>query len=315
MKKFFSLLVFIFIVAILAPSQSVLAAKAIKLNTTKKTLYINDKYTLKVSNAPKKIMWKSSNTKVAKVSNSGVVTAKTKGKATITATIGAGSNNTKLTCTITVKGRLSTNAKNAIVYAPMDEYQELLVTFAKPKDGEYLVAEVNNSNIELEAGSTKKNVTSLYITPLEKGISTITIKIAKDETKSSSSKNEDTTYFDDISAALAERDYLDRFSLSYTTYNPITITVYVGIKDSEWINNKDLDSVYNTATIISNDSILLFPSQEPSFTGISRKSISIPLEERELNKEYNYEGLRYRFVKSNSVEFNVQDLKDLKFIK
>jgi uncharacterized protein YjdB len=63
--------------------------KGIKLNKTKSTLYVNAKETLKATITPsnatnKGVTWSSSNTKVATVSTSGVVTAKGKGTATIT---------------------------------------------------------------------------------------------------------------------------------------------------------------------------------------------------------------------------------------
>lgn len=80
--------------------------KSVELNRTSKTLYIGDKYTLKATVSPsnasnKSVKWKSSDTKVAKVSSSGVVTAVGRGTATITCTTNDG--NRKATCKITVK--------------------------------------------------------------------------------------------------------------------------------------------------------------------------------------------------------------------
>lgn len=317
MKKLFSLLVFIFIIIMIVPNKGIIAAEPLKLNTIKKSMYVNDKYTLKVNNTTKKIMWKSSNAKVAKVSNSGVVTSISKGKATITATIGAGSNNTKLTCSITVKSRLSTNAKNSTLYAPMDEYQEVLITFAKPKNGEFLTATADNANIEIEFGESENNIVSLYVTPVKKGISTITISIAKDTTTASSkiSDNEDLKYYNDISSKLAEREYINRLATPHTSYDPIKITVYVGIDNSAWINDDDLESVYGVTSIIGfieDDVIYLFPTGE---SGTTKDSFSIPIKEKKLNKEYNYNGLRYKFIKSNTVAFHTEDLRSLNIIK
>ncbi|WP_287638913.1 Ig-like domain-containing protein, partial [Blautia sp.] len=73
-----------------------------ELNTSSKTLYTkgSTKTTLKVTtNLTDKITWKSSNTKVAAVNSKGVVTAKAKGTAVITASCGE----YKATCKITVK--------------------------------------------------------------------------------------------------------------------------------------------------------------------------------------------------------------------
>ena len=312
MKKFFSLFLFIFISTMLCPGKNIMAAEPLKLNTTKKTMYVNDKYNLKVNNTTKKIMWKSSNTEVAEVNKSGKVTALAKGKATITATIGAGSNNTKLTCTITVKGRLSTNIKDASLYTPMDEYQEILITFAKPRDGEFLTAKVDNYNVEIEFGDgdAENNIISLYVTPVEKGISTITLSIGKYDTPPSS-KNSDTED-SDTSYELAEREYITRFASPYITYDPIKVTVYVGFDNSAWINDDDLWSVYGITPIIESNAIYLIPNVE---SGTTKKSFSIPIEEKELNKEYSHKGLRYKFIKSNTVEFYTQDLRDLKIIK
>lgn len=82
-----------------------ITVKSISLNKTSKTLYIGDKYTLKATVSPSNastssLKWKSSDTSVAKVSSSGVVTAVGKGTATITCYT---SNSCKATCKVTVK--------------------------------------------------------------------------------------------------------------------------------------------------------------------------------------------------------------------
>ena len=86
------------IVPVLNNTISVEAA-SVKMNTTKKTLYVKKTYTLKVVGTKKKAKWSSSNKKVATVSSKGKVTAKKKGTATITAKIGS----KKYKCKITVK--------------------------------------------------------------------------------------------------------------------------------------------------------------------------------------------------------------------
>lgn len=76
----------------------------IKLNKTKKSLERDDKLKLRAkvrNSSTKKIIWKSSRKRVATVDKRGVVTAKDKGKATITATI-AGTD-IKAECVVTVK--------------------------------------------------------------------------------------------------------------------------------------------------------------------------------------------------------------------
>ncbi len=80
-------------------------AATVKLNTSKKTLKVGKKYTLKVKGTKKKVKWTSSNKKVATVNSKGKVTAKKKGTATITAKVG----NKKYKCKITVIKTTSSN--------------------------------------------------------------------------------------------------------------------------------------------------------------------------------------------------------------
>ena len=79
----------------------------IKLNKTKATLKVGKTVSLKATVSPKgasykKVLWKTSNKKIATVSSNGKVTAKKKGSATITATAADGSGK-KATAKITVK--------------------------------------------------------------------------------------------------------------------------------------------------------------------------------------------------------------------
>ena len=86
---------------------------SIKLSKKSISLNKGKKYTLKARIAPKNaankaVVWKSSNTKIASVSSKGVVTAKSTGTTTITATAKDGSRK-KASCKVTVKG--SSNKK------------------------------------------------------------------------------------------------------------------------------------------------------------------------------------------------------------
>lgn len=76
---------------------------AVKINSTKHTMYIGDTYTLKVTGTSKTVKWSSSRKSVAAVTQKGKVSAKAEGNATITAKYGR----KKLTCKITVKSRSS----------------------------------------------------------------------------------------------------------------------------------------------------------------------------------------------------------------
>lgn len=82
-------------------------ASAIKLNSTKKTMFVGETATLKVkkvtpAKGSKAVTWKSSNKKIASVTSKGKVTAKKAGTAKITATSKV-NKKVKATCTITVK--------------------------------------------------------------------------------------------------------------------------------------------------------------------------------------------------------------------
>ena len=85
-----------------------LKAKYVKMSKTSAILFPNDKTTLKATVKGSAgfynqgVTWKSSNTSVATVTSKGIVTAKTAGKATITATEKGGSK--KATCAVTVSG-------------------------------------------------------------------------------------------------------------------------------------------------------------------------------------------------------------------
>lgn len=83
------------------------AAKPIKINKTSILLLKGQTAKLKISNATEAISWHSSKPSVAKISGSGKITAKKKGKAIITATIGTITKK----CTVTVENpKISTTS-------------------------------------------------------------------------------------------------------------------------------------------------------------------------------------------------------------
>lgn len=82
------------------PAASVTAeAATVKLNATKKSIYVGKSFTLKISGTKKAVTWTSSKKSVATVSKKGKVTGKSAGKAVITAKVGG----KKYTCTVTVR--------------------------------------------------------------------------------------------------------------------------------------------------------------------------------------------------------------------
>ena len=102
MNKTKKLLAIIFVVVLsisLIPTTNVSAAKKVKLNKTKATIYVGKTVTLKLKNNKKKVKWTTSNKKIATVSKKGKVKGKKAGKVTITAKVGK----KKYKCKITVK--------------------------------------------------------------------------------------------------------------------------------------------------------------------------------------------------------------------
>ena len=102
-KRFTSILLCLALVITMfsSPSQSMAKKTKIKLNKKKVTLVVGKSVRLKVKGTKKKAKWKSSSKKVATVSSKGVVKAKKKGKAKITAKVGK----KKLVCQVTVKNK------------------------------------------------------------------------------------------------------------------------------------------------------------------------------------------------------------------
>ena len=78
---------------------------AVKISKSKLSLSVGESYKLSVKGTSSKIIWSTSDKKVATVSKTGQVTAKGAGKAKITAKVGKA----KYTCTVNVK--LFTEAK------------------------------------------------------------------------------------------------------------------------------------------------------------------------------------------------------------
>jgi transglutaminase/protease-like cytokinesis protein 3 len=98
-KAITTLLLTLAMVITMLPMGKVQAA-TVKLNTTKKTLYVGKTQQLTLKNYKKTVLWTSSDKSVASVDGNGLVTALKKGSATITATTAKGST---FTCTIKVK--------------------------------------------------------------------------------------------------------------------------------------------------------------------------------------------------------------------
>lgn len=194
-------------------------AKSPQINKTKLTLYTGKTFKLSISGTDKYVMWKSSNKKIAKVSSKGTVTGVREGSATITATIGSGSNNIKLTCKVTVKPRITT--KNTNIICLLDEYEEVKITFVKRNSGEYLVSKGDSSIADFEwVDDDKESI--IRIIPKEIGTTSISVHPA---------------------TGTGLRD----FKMSNDEKLTINVTV---LRDREWITAHDLAEIGNPGFIV-----------------------------------------------------------------
>lgn len=122
-------------------------AASLKLNKKKVTIYVGKSTTLKVKGKKKKVKWKSTNKKVAKVNKKGKVTGLKAGKSTIIAKVGKKS----LKCKVTVKKKIkkvsnvkrTTVTKKKVEKVTASKIQVSTVAFTKNGD---LVARVKNNN-------------------------------------------------------------------------------------------------------------------------------------------------------------------------
>lgn len=111
MNKTKKILAMIFVVVLsisMISTTNVSAAKKVKLNKTKATIYVGKTVTLKLKNNKKKVKWTTSNKKIATVNKKGKVKGKKAGKVTITAKVGK----KKYKCKVTVKKQKVKNEIN-----------------------------------------------------------------------------------------------------------------------------------------------------------------------------------------------------------
>lgn len=99
------------------------------INYSKKTLTPGDTLQLRVFGTEKYVMWNSDKSDIIKLTDKGLVEAISEGTAKVSATIGSGKNNIKLTCTIKIKPKVS--ADKTILFMENDEYETITVTANK----------------------------------------------------------------------------------------------------------------------------------------------------------------------------------------
>ena len=162
LKKMFAIVVAVAILFSAHPD--IQANAAVKLSATKKTIYVGESFTLKVSGTTKAVKWSSSNKAVASVTQKGKVSAKKSGKSVITAKVSGKS----LKCTVSVKDKFSasTALKNisvdlkdtgkgvvAILKNDNDIVVSIEATMVYYKNGK-MIGTAENSNYAFESKRT-----------------------------------------------------------------------------------------------------------------------------------------------------------------
>lgn len=166
-------------------------AKEIRLSATKKTIFVNHSFELKVksvkpSKASKSVTFKSSNEKVAVVKSDGEVVGMKPGKATITATSKSNSK-VKATCRVTVKQHVDhIRVKQAIrdkVVVPKGKSLKLKVTVdpksAQNKKLSYTIKNKKIATVNSKGKITGKSYgsTRLIIKALDGGGTTVILNV------------------------------------------------------------------------------------------------------------------------------------------
>jgi uncharacterized protein YjdB len=147
-------------------------ATSVKLNVTKKSLSVGKTYTLKTtvspSNSTDTLTYSSSDSKVAKVSKTGKITAVKAGTATITVKTASGK---KATCKVTVTGIKATSVKlNATKKSlSVGKTYTLKATVAPTNSTDSLTYSSSNTKVAKVSKTGK-------ITALKAGTATITVK-------------------------------------------------------------------------------------------------------------------------------------------
>ena len=145
------------------------AAEAI--NKTRATMYNGKTLKLKVTGTSKTVKWSSSNSAVAKVDQTGLVTAKQVGKVRITAKAGS----KKLTCDVTVKSPLTASPSKLTLDAGATKY----VTLTYKLKGSLHLDNYDSSVLDCSLGNTIKGKCTLTIKGVRAGTETLTVTNSK----------------------------------------------------------------------------------------------------------------------------------------
>lgn len=216
------------------------AASNVKLNKTKITLEKGDSKTITVKNKPSgaKVTFKSSNTKVAKVSSTGLVIAQKKGNATITVTVKTSTKTTKLKCKVKVKNPAKTNSGE--LKEPVVEWYKIV-----EKGGlrHFLFAVKNPNSVPIYCNyNVNSHMYSSYTESVERYFDCI----APGDTQISG-------YYSDITYDFGGTIDYQLVNYGKTTYTPVSITVTDKGRNSndELVLKPSIKSDYSYAAVVA----------------------------------------------------------------
>ncbi len=284
MKKLTKYIILLILLTVFTTMFSPLTAHAtLKLNTTNKTMYIDDTYTLRITRTKQYILWKSSDKTIASVSKKGKVTAKAAGTCTITAFVGSGANSQKLTCKIKVKSRLS--CKNSFIRCYSDEYESARIHTKNLSKYESLIIENNSNNIISAEWNEKSNYFDIIFVPKKLGITKVTVKIIYEKDN----------YFD------IKNDSITFFIISYPDR-------------TGWINSSKLD--YYDLDFLPNDkgnyTLTYYYGQKNTTVAIPTRYELKPATDAKNGDIYSVNDLLYK-IENDDYYFNTNNLEDIFF--
>lgn len=217
--------------------------KKIKLNKTSVTMYTTQTYKLKATVSPsnasnKKVTWKSSDSKIAKVDSKGNVTALKKGKVTITCTAKDGSKK-KATCKITVNKKVDVKSVklNASAVKLVNGNSTTLKATVSPSNASIKAVSWSSSNTKVATVDSKGKVKAVG-----KGTATITCK--------TSDKGKKATCKVTVSPAKVTSITMAKTALVYPGKS-VTLKVTVNPSNAENKSVKWTSSNSNIATVDS----------------------------------------------------------------
>jgi len=207
------------------------AQAAAAISKTKVTMYNGKKLTLKVTGTTKTVKWSSTNTKVAKVSQKGVVTAVKVGKATINAQVGT----RKLSCVVTVKSPLSADVKKITLVAG----KKRKITLTYKLNGGLSLANYDSSVVKCSLSSINNNTCVLTVRGVRAGKQTLTVKnsLTKDVLKIQVT----------VTKAPATPPIVDKTAVTVAVGKTATVNVtwpYEGVPNMRYQWDSGLDTVF-----------------------------------------------------------------------